>query len=581
MRQFTTFTILGLFALSTSWAQTKVDADSLSRVVDSLLTNSKAKSVKIQNIEISDDAKNHAVNDNNNTNQNEDRSRDFPLLENFKSKMTVAAGDTLVEDKTIIAGDVLIEGMVKGNIKVYGGNVWIKATGNVPGNILVSGGQIRVDKGASVSGSLTEISLGGIEFKKAPLVDKWFEADGTEKEWDEETWNDDSDHQDSGCNEDEDENENRISVWTGFGASLNNTENPEIRYNRQEGLFLPLSTDFDLEIGINFRGYVGYGFGNKKMRYGVGLTIPVFTPKFLADLSVYDRSTSPDMWRLSGTENSLVAFLFGEDYLDYYEARGVSGNVLIRPFKHGFNLRLGGYSEDHSSMPNVTTWGLFTKNNFRADTTVFEGKFGAMTAHLEFGVNPWRNWGGWNTYFNSDANEYLGTGFSIELDAEKTVPEYSDANFQIYKATTHLAWAISSDFILYNRTVFATSDGVLVPQRNNDLGGYGSLRGLRYREMAGDQSVMNNVELWIGNHDSFFIDPYLVLFLDSGYARPWSGVPTTDQWQKFEGIRLSDLRHTAGASIMDEDGDWRLSVARELENANAAWRFELRLQARL
>jgi len=129
--------------------------------------------------------------------------------------------------------------------------------------------------------------------------------------------------------------------------------------------------------------------------------------------------------------------------------------------------------------------------------------------------------------------------------------------------------------------MFATADRALIAQRNNDLGGYGTLRGLRYREMPGDQSVMNNFELWIGGHNTFLIDPYLVLFLDSGYARPLPTTPTTDQWQNFKGIRMDDLRHTAGVSVMDDDGSWRLSVARELQNAQADWRFELRLQARL
>lgn len=577
MRRITAFTIMGLIICSTSWAQAKVDADSLSRVVDSLLTKSKGKSVKIENIEKPGVAKVSESADQNSATSDANRTQDFPLLENFKSKLTVAVGDTLSEDKTIIAGDVLIEGIVTGNLKVYGGNVWIKATGNVSGNILVSGGQIRVDKGASVSGSLTEISLGGIELKKAPLVDKWFEADGTEKEWEEDSWQADTDYEDStGC-----ENGHKISLGTGFGESFEQFQNPDVRYNRQEGLFIPLRTDFNLEIGVKFRGYVGYGFGNKKMRYGAGLTIPLFTPKFLADLSVYDRSTSADMWRLTGTENSLVAFFFGEDYLDYYEARGVSGNFFIRPFKHGVNLRIGAYSEDQSSMPNVTTWGLFAKDRFRPDFIFDSLKVTALTAHLEFGINPWRSWGTRDTYFNSSAKDYLGTGFSVELDAEKTLPDYSDTDFQIYKATAHMAWTVSRDFILYCRTVFATSDRALIPQRNNDLGGYGTLRGLRFREIPGDQSVLNTVELWIGNHDSFFIDPYLVLFLDSGFARSWIATPTTDQWQRFKGIRVNDLRHSAGASIMDDEDHWRLSVARELQNSSSDWRFELRLQARL
>ena len=79
------------------------------------------------------------------------------------------------------------------------------------------------------------------------------------------------------------------------------------------------------------------------------------------------------------------------------------------------------------------------------------------------------------------------------------------------------------------------------------------------------------------------INPYLVLFLDSGFARPWDPItpPTKDQWQKFRGIHTSDLRHTAGVSVVADDGDWRLSVARELNAVQADWRFELRLQTSL
>lgn len=565
--------LMGTVAVSMSWGQTQVNADSLSQVVDSLLTFSKEKTVKLESADKTSDGK---TTEKGKVSRSATRDSEFPLFDNFKSKLTVAKTDTLAEDKTIVAGDVLIEGFVSANLKVYGGNVWIKSSGEVTGNILVSGGQIRVDPGARVSGSLTEISLGGIDVKKSPLVDKWFEDDGTEKTRDDDEWDEDWDvsrHDDSGKGE--------LKLSTAFGESVTNAQNPSIRYNRQEGLFLPIRTDFNLEIGAKFRGYLGYGFGNKKMRYGAGLTVPVFTPKVLVDLSLYDRTATPDSWRLSQTENSLVAFFFGEDYLDYYEAQGVGGNLLIRPLKHGLALRLGGYSEDHTSMPNVTSWGLFAKDRFRPDFTVDKGKVSAMTGHLDLGINPWRNWGAWDTYFDDDADAYLSSGLSVNLDAEKTLADYSDVDFFRLRATTNLAWAFSRDFIIYNRTMFATADQALIAQRNNDLGGYGTLRGLRYREMPGDQSVANNLELWIGSRESFLIDPYLVLFLDSGFARQWTATPTEAQWQKFEGIRIGDLRHTAGVSIMDEDGDWRLSVARELQNSQADWRFELRLQARL
>ncbi|MCF7796719.1 MAG: polymer-forming cytoskeletal protein [Lentisphaeria bacterium] len=558
---------------SISWGQGVVNTDSLSQVVDSLLTFSKEKAVKVESAD-EDAGEKHKESK---TSHSSKRDSEFPIFDNFKSKLTIGKSDTLTEDKTIIAGDVLIEGVLSANIKVYGGNVWIKSSGEVSGNILVSGGQIRVDPGAKVTGSLTEISLGGIDVKKSPLVDKWFEEDESEPSWDE----DEDVYDDEESWEWEHKNKRELTLSTSFGESVTNPQNPTVRYNRQEGLFLPLRTDFTLEIGAKFRGYLGYGFGNKKMRYGAGLTIPVFTPKVLVDLSVYDRTTTPDSWRLSETENSLVAFLFGEDYLDYYEAQGVGGNLLIRPLKHGMAFRLGGYSEDHTSMPNVTQWGLFAKDRFRPGFTVFEGNITAATAHLELGVNPWRNWGDWNTYLRDKADAYLGSGISVNLDAEKTLADYSDTNFVRLRGTLNLGLAFSRDFILYNRTMFATSDQSLIGQRNNDLGGYGTLRGLRYREMPGDQSVLNNLELWIGSRESFLIDPYLVLFLDSGFARQWVGAPTDEQWQNFQGIRISDLRHSAGVSVMDEDGSWRLSVARELQNSNADWRFELRLQARL
>ncbi|MCF7800968.1 MAG: hypothetical protein K9N34_03005 [Candidatus Marinimicrobia bacterium] len=561
--------LTGALAVSMGWGQRTVNADSLSQVVDSLLTFSKADAVKLESTDEQDAAKSEA---NVKSSVSSKRDSEFPMFDNFKSELTVAKSDTLTDDKTVVAGDVLIEGVVTANIKVYGGNVWIKSSGEVSGNILVSGGQIRMDPGAKVTGSLTEISLGGIDVKKSPLVDKWFDEDESERTWD-------NDEDDESWEYERDKTELKLS--TSFGESVTNAQNPTVRYNRQEGLFLPLRTDFSLEIGAKFRGYLGYGFGNKKMRYGAGLTIPVFTPKVLMDLSVYDRSTTPDNWRLTETENSLVAFFFGEDYLDYYEAQGVGGNVLIRPMKHGMALRVGAYSEDHSSMPNVTSWGLFAKDRFRPDFTVFEGKVSAATAQLELGINPWRNWGGWNTYLRDSADEYLGSGISLNLNAENTLADYSDTNFVRLRATLNLGLAFSRDFILYNRTVFATADQGLIPQRNNDLGGYGSLRGLRYREMPGDQSVLNNLELWIGSRESFLIDPYLVLFLDSGFARQWVSNPSDAQWQNFEGIRMSDLRHSAGVSLMDEDGSWRLSVARELQNSNADWRFELRLQARL
>jgi len=72
---------------------------------------------------------------------------------------TLASGETLDEDLTIIGGTVLLEkgSMVNGKVVVLGGSLEINGTVN--GNVMVAGGYVKLGESAVVNGNIT--SAGG------------------------------------------------------------------------------------------------------------------------------------------------------------------------------------------------------------------------------------------------------------------------------------------------------------------------------------------------------------------------------------------------------------------------------------
>jgi cytoskeletal protein CcmA (bactofilin family) len=67
--------------------------------------------------------------------------------------VTVGAGETVSEDLTIVAGDIVVRGTVEGDLEAIGGNVVIASGAEITGDVDATGGNVRID--GTIGGNVT------------------------------------------------------------------------------------------------------------------------------------------------------------------------------------------------------------------------------------------------------------------------------------------------------------------------------------------------------------------------------------------------------------------------------------------
>src|SRR5262249_36716274 len=82
-------------------------------------------------------------------------------------------------------------------------------------------------------------------------------------------------------------------------------------------------------------GHVTYKFARDYAGYSLGFQHRIVAkPKIFFGAEIHDLTASDDFWRLTTTEQSVVALAFRNTFRDYYQRKGQQAFVALMPSQH-------------------------------------------------------------------------------------------------------------------------------------------------------------------------------------------------------------------------------------------------------
>ena len=367
---------------------------------------------------------------------------------------------------------------------------------------------------------------------------------------------------------------NRVTGWE-LGAELN---------NRFGGARLSDGTD-----ASQLFGYIGYGFGNRRVNYEVGgNTMPFleYTRRsgtttsrdkfdkwylgFGVNTKVYHITdiTAPILMDITSpilaiadydSPFQLLYSLFGgTDLHNYYSRRGFEFGFrwekLPRPEysstpTHLVTLKF--LTENHESLKKSTDWHLLnwhSRSKARENPAIMPGRMGSVM--FTYDLNTRQNHLGWhNIFFVEHSNTVFGS------------------NFDFTRYQLHLRYARPfGKHRIRTRAIGSFSTASLPIQRQFTIGGPGVLNGYPLYAFAGDRGYLFNVEyfyplsalfFWRNTQSDFDFNLFLVLFLDAGQT--WN---LTDETHTL--VPKSDAG--IGFHFGESDSFLRFNVAKAFES---------------
>jgi len=326
------------------------------------------------------------------------------------------------------------------------------------------------------------------------------------------------------------------------------------------------STIFDVKRfnHIYWAGYVSYKTGPERAGYSFGLERPFFDDAILqVGASIHDLTASDDQWRLSDTEQSLVAFGFRNTFRDYYRRKGFQLHAAVRPLAQHEWL-VAWRQEEHSGLVNETEWGLFRDDHaYRPNLFAQPGDLRSLIVGYTFDTRGVTRESPGERYRRHLVDDLFGSfsernhGARVEWRSE-LAPSGFEHDFDFSRHIVNArAWIETSPGRTFSGRVLAgASTGTLPPQRLFALGGIGSVHGYGFKESVGERMVLLN-----GEFQQRFGRSGLsgLVFIDAGRVmRPVAG--SREDWLKGVGVGLG-----FGSSARLEFG-WRLEdIPRSLQ----------------
>jgi hypothetical protein len=335
------------------------------------------------------------------------------------------------------------------------------------------------------------------------------------------------------------------------------TDSREDWYSPVDGLNLALGfggTIFDQRRfnHTTLQGYVSYKFARERVGYGFGIERPVFggpeTPRLLIHADVHDTTSSDDSWRISVTEQSLVALVFKNSFRDYYNERGYRIGAAFQP--NGANeLRAAWTADRHEPLANEADYSFFRDDEpFRSNRLASDGRLRAMVLGYTLDSRGLAEESGRATFRRHSAPEFFGSfggnDPGVRLDWTSEVAREAlggDFDFTRHIGNVRVYVPFAPAQRLDVRLLFGTSTGTPPPQRLFGLGGIGTVHGYSFKEAIGERMVLANAEYHLGSYKHARV----IGFLDVGRVyRPIESLNPTDEWLKGVGLGLAvgDLR---------------------------------------
>jgi hypothetical protein len=453
----------------------------------------------------------------------------------FFGDVHIAQDEVIEGDVVTIGGSIKLKGKVDGDAVAVFGSILMAPYSSVEGDAVSVAGRVRMAEGAEVFGDIVD---GG-----------WKWGGRQEYQWSDENW-------DWGEENWDDEYDGWHDDW-----SLQYEEKifESIRYNRAEGLFLGWGFGGDRygRSGLRFFGNGGYGFKSDAWRYQLGLSRwwgTEYRTEF--GIQAYDLTDTDDRWLMPTLENSLAAFLFREDFHDFYRRYGAS-IFMHQNITQYLRLSVEYRGDTYENMEQKANWSLFGGDKvFRPNPLILpadaeEDEMRSVIAGFTVDSrndtdSPTQGWLVRGEY------EYAGRGLEGDFEFDRIV-----ADIRRYQ---RIAKGEYIDARIRAGSVDQKSR--LMPQNKRfDLGGIGTLRGYTFKEFPDSTKfVLGNLEYRIRGDKFSYIDNWifhdltLSFFGDAG----WIG-------NSFDSFEFEKFKSDVGIGLSDDDQDWRIDFAKRLD----------------
>ena len=390
-----------------------------------------------------------------------------PGVVRLEGRAVIPAGTSLDAPVALLRGELVVNGVIRGDVVLLDGDLSLGADGRIEGDVLIVGGRLRAGEASAIDGLLTEF----------PETFRW-ETEGGVLVVTEASLRQERGIRLFGS---------RISIRAGTN------------YNRIEGLpvhFGPV-IESSGENPIRLEGLVTWrteqSFTDDELGFRILLERRIGRPaRFFYGASAYSEVTPIERWGLGDLEASLATFLLHRDYRDYFERHGWSAFVGAAASRLPIRAQIGYRDEKHFALPVGSPWSLSRNAGpWRPLPLVGEGdvrliEFEVRVDDRNSADDPTDGW-------------YLNARLRYGLTGDLTLPPFAEDSFSIAaNPTTDLPTEFSSGFLdlrryarvdptshLALRLVLAGSiNGRRLPtQFQHALGGEGSLPGWKPFEL--------------------------------------------------------------------------------------------------
>ncbi len=257
----------------------------------------------------------------------------------------------------------------------------------------------------------------------------------------------------------------------------------------------------------------------------------------LAELggAAYTLTDTDDAWRVTALDSYLNSALFGQPERDYFRRTGLTGFITFRWFDAitvGAEYRYDRY-DSLASVDDPDT--IFSDDKPAATPAVDEGLFGSLLLRVEWASEA-------TSLYDVQATRRRrpSQGPITDLDSIgradnglRTVATFELADpalggdFDFWRVTSDTVLAVSTGDEQGVSLRLRVGGGSALPlQRQEALGGWGSLRGYDFKELGGgDFSILTSLEYRFAAL-SMFVDAGAVRAIDGDFAGPRLGIGT-------------------------------------------------------
>jgi len=271
------------------------------------------------------------------------------------------------------------------------------------------------------------------------------------------------------------------------------------KYNRVDGAtpFCGLRFDDRDSLLPSFWVLFGYAFESERWRYDFSLEQTIWRQRPLTvGGSFYRRLTSDDDWLLTDGENTIFTLLVTEDFKDYYESEGGSVYTVLKLLP---NLKLEGrYRLERTKWLKAHRhlWSMFGGDKlFRANFSSVGAEYRQQSIGEINTTDIVYLFGGVEFDTRDKEDPFDKSAWHLTGNIEWSHPDLnSDFDYRRYTLTIRRYQKIHRRVMLLLRGKYGGSDGNLPMYKRFYLGGLGTLRGYRHKELMGSRFWMASAE---------------------------------------------------------------------------------------